>query len=229
MTVLPQHSVSLAPGVRPTTAYVIDLRQGSAVQVRDPLWSTELQQGETVIVREYAPADSPEAVTASAGVLGRGSIATGDDVRPALRLVTPRPGSGHAEAPEPTDAHELIRALARDTPYVIVDAPEVPTLTGDLVADVRALCGLSMHDLAVATGVGTRAAAFWVTRGPSERARPILEGLRAIGAVLIESLGADGIKAWLKAGAPSRLDRIRGGETAAVAAEAREYLETVIT
>ncbi len=55
----------------------------------------------------------------------------------------------------------LAATLARESPAVEVGRPVVPTLTGDLLEDVRAVSGLTLGQIAQATGVSERAVATW--------------------------------------------------------------------
>ncbi len=117
-------------------------------------------------------------------------------------------------------------ALAAETPYAVSPVPPAPQLTGNLAEDVHAICGLTWAEIAEVFKISERAAAGWRTQGvPLHRAQT-MEALRAIGAALVGGLGPEGVSAWLTAGDPSRLERLRDGEQAAIAEEALSYRDT---
>lgn len=120
-------------------------------------------------------------------------------------------------------------ALAREQPQVASAALPPPRLSGNLAEDVHAVCGLTWDQIAGVFGVSERAAAGWRLQGVPQHREAVLEALRAIGVILVAGLGADGVARWLTAGEPSRLERIRSGEIAAVAEEARSYLDAPAT
>lgn len=120
-------------------------------------------------------------------------------------------------------------ALARETPQVASQALPAPRLSGNLAEDVHVVSGLTWDQLANVFGVTERAAAGWRAQGVPSHRVALMEALRAIGVTLVGGLGADGVAAWLMAGEPPRLERLRSGEVEAVAAEARSYLDVPAT
>ncbi len=114
-------------------------------------------------------------------------------------------------------------AIARQIPAVPVDRPAVPKLTGDLLEDARAVTGLTLGQIAQATRVSERAVASWRAGTLPEHREELFQRLRSIGLSLVGGLGADGVRRWFTAGAPTRLERLAAGEVEQIVAEARAY------
>jgi hypothetical protein len=132
-----------------------------------------------------------------------------------------------ATRPNAPDLSGLAAEIASTNAYLPSDLPEVPVVGQNLVADVAAVCGLTYSDLAELFEVSERAVAAWrATELPESRKR-LMEALRSIGLILIAGLGSSGVKRWLQSGEPSRFERIRLGDIATVADEARSYLDSV--
>jgi hypothetical protein len=136
------------------------------------------------------------------------------------------------EEPPPQREDDLrgrAAAIAVETPYVAATPPELPRLSGDLADDVRQICGLTWGQIATVFSISERAVAGWKAHGvPGDRVE-VMRALRTIGATLAGGLGPTGVSAWLTAGSPSRLERIRGGELERVAGEAESYRDTPAT
>jgi len=120
-------------------------------------------------------------------------------------------------------------AIARRTPAVEIERPAVPTLTGDLLEDARAVTGLTLDQIGRATRVSGRAVAGWRAGTVPRHREAFLQGLRSIGLSLVGGLGPSGVQRWFLAGVPSRLDRLAAGEVEGVAAEARAYMTSPAT
>lgn len=141
---------------------------------------------------------------------------------------------GHGRAarlggPEGRSLQERAAEAAAGAPTVEVEPAEVPELSGNLVRDVRTVCGLTARELGGLFGRTERAAQQWRRSGPPEDVRPQLEAMQAIGLTLVGGLGARGVRRWLTSGRPSPLDRIRAGRVAEVAAQVRAYEDSVAT
>jgi hypothetical protein len=142
-----------------------------------------------------------------------------------------RPRADSVEDPPPSrdDLRARAASLATETPHVAATAPEVPRLSGNLAEDVRRICGLTWRQIAEVFAISERAVAGWKMQGVPDHRVETMEALRALGATLAGGLGPAGVCAWLTAGRPSRLERIRDGELATVAAEAESYRDTPAT
>lgn len=114
-------------------------------------------------------------------------------------------------------------AIARLTPAVATQRPDVPMLTGDLLNDAQAVTGLTLDQIGRATGVSGRAVAAWRAAAVPRHREGFLQSLRSIGLSLVGGLSASGVQRWFLAGAPTRLDRLAAGDVDGVAAEARAY------
>lgn len=89
--------------------------------------------------------------------------------------------------------------MARHASYVESSQPQIPSLTGNLVSDVRALCGLSTLDLASSLDTDEATIAMWRDDPdviPRDQLR-LLQALRAICATLVGGLGPRGVAKWL--------------------------------
>lgn len=121
------------------------------------------------------------------------------------------------------------RRVAAQTPAVAVERPQMPALTGDPVADVRALYGLTYAQLASLLGVTERQ----VHRLDAERMtgarRERLDALVAVGLIVIGGLGPDGAYSWLEAGEPSGNELLRQGRYAELRARAESLRDSVAT
>ena len=133
----------------------------------------------------------------------------------------------------PPDDAAVMRLAARSaaaaTPAVAVERPQVPDLSGDPVADVRALYGLTYAQLASLLGVTERQ----VHRLDAERLtaarRELLDALVAVGLILVGGLGPDGAWRWLEAGSPSGIDLVRQGRDAELRGRAEQLRDSVAT
>jgi hypothetical protein len=132
-------------------------------------------------------------------------------------------------APPAADLASRAAALAAEASYTASPLPPPPRLSGNLAEDVRAVCGLTWAQIGATFKISERAAAGWRVQGvPGHRAQT-MEALRAIGATLVGGLGPVGVSAWLTAGEPSRLQRVRDGEQDVVVREALSYRDTPAT
>jgi hypothetical protein len=129
------------------------------------------------------------------------------------------------EAPaKPVDqVQRLALAMAEASPFVIRDRAPSVELTDNLVEDVQRTTGLTYGQIAQLFGISERAVASWKQTGAPRHREPLLRALRAIGLILVGSLGTDGVSMWLRAGTPSRIQRLASGDLDGVVDEAREY------
>ena len=118
---------------------------------------------------------------------------------------------------------------ARAEPAVESAPAAVPALTGNLVADARALTGLTAQEFGALFDRTERAGQEWRRHGVPERFRAEVEALRAIGLTLVGGLGPDGVKRWLLRGDPAPWERIKRGEIAEVAEEVRSLEDSLAT
>jgi hypothetical protein len=140
----------------------------------------------------------------------------------------PRVGFERGPEPDPSLAGEAA-AFAAETPHVATPHASPPRLSGDLAEDVHTVGGLTWAQIAHVFKISERAAAGWRVQGVPPHRRETMEALRAIAVTLVGGLGPSGVARWLSAGRPSRLDRIRKGEVAAVGQEAKAYQDTPAT
>jgi hypothetical protein len=113
--------------------------------------------------------------------------------------------------------------IARRVPAITVERPVVQPLTGDLLEDARSVTGLTLGQIAQATGVSERAVATWrATSVPGHR-EELFRQLRSIGLGLVGGLGSRGVQRWFMVGAPTRLERLAAGDVERIVAEARAY------
>lgn len=125
---------------------------------------------------------------------------------------------------EPVDeVQHLALAMAEASPFVIQDSLPSVELTDNLVEDVRRTTGLTYGQIARLFGISERAVAGWKQTGAPRHREPLLRALRAIGLILVGSLGTEGVSMWLRSGAPSRLERLAAGDLDTVVDEARQY------
>lgn len=137
-------------------------------------------------------------------------------------------GVSLAPTTTPTEtAAERAARLASARSYVSESPILAPELSGNLIADVRALTGLTNQQLADATGVSERRVAGWRQRGdiPDERRRT-LEALRTVGLTLYGGLGSQGTARWLLSGQPSPFEHIKAGKLDVVSRRLRVYLDS---
>ncbi len=130
------------------------------------------------------------------------------------------------------DANDLrgrAASLAVESPHVDAVKPAVLRLSGNLAEDVHLVCGLTWRQIADVFGISERAVAGWKAQGVPAYRVEAMEALRAIGAILAGGLEPSGVCAWLAAGKPSRLERLRDGEWKTVGAEADSYRDTPAT
>jgi hypothetical protein len=134
-----------------------------------------------------------------------------------------------SEQDDPHGLQGAAVAVAAITPHVASPLPQAPALTGNLAEDTHEVCGLTWRQIADVFQISERAVAGWRTQGVPRHRAQTMQVLRAIGATLVGGLGPAGVCAWLIAGQPSRLERVRDGEVEAVAADALSYLDTPAT
>lgn len=145
---------------------------------------------------------------------------------PAVEILSEAASDLHEETND-ADLSVVAGRIASGDSYVPSRAPEVPTVGGNLVADVAAVCGLTNGDLARLFGVSERAVAAWRATEPPAPRIELLQALRSIGLILVAGLGAHGVKVWFVSGEPNRLERIQRGELRSVVEEARSYLDSI--
>lgn len=109
-------------------------------------------------------------------------------------------------------------------PYVESIPIAPPELTGNLVADVRTLTGLTNQQLADFFEVSERRISGWRQRDdiPAQKRR-VLEALRAIGLTLGGGLGPQGVALWLTSGSPTPLSALRRGDIRSVVNRVRGF------
>jgi hypothetical protein len=114
-------------------------------------------------------------------------------------------------------------ALARANPAVAIEQPALPRVSGNLLEDVRSICGVSFTEIGALFDVTGRAVAEWRRGGVPDNRKQLLNALRSTGLMLVGGLGPAGVRRWLLSGTPRRLDRMKRGRVAEVVAEAREF------
>lgn len=130
---------------------------------------------------------------------------------------------------QPDMVQHLAAALVTDS-YVEGSVGTVPVITGDLLADVREICGLTADQIAFALGLdGQLDFDIMSADGVPEPLERVLSALRAIGLTLIRGLGSAGVARWLTAPPDPRLARIRAGRIEDVAQEALQYRVSIAT
>ena len=129
----------------------------------------------------------------------------------------------------PTGLQAQAQLLAAARPYVVLDVPIRPEITGNLAEDVHRVSGLTWKEIAGLYGITERAVAGWRKQGVPTHRAGLMEALRAIGAMLVGGLGRKGVRSWLSAGNPSRLGRLRDGELESVLKEALSYADDPAT
>lgn len=117
----------------------------------------------------------------------------------------------------------LALSMAAAHPFVARRKLEPIELTDELVDDVQKTTGLTYSQIAQVFGISERAVAGWKQAGVPRHREPLMRALRAIGLILVGGLGPDGVSLWLRAGSPSRIERLAAGELSSVVEEAREY------
>lgn len=139
-------------------------------------------------------------------------------------------GDGDSDREDRT-FHEQARRLARARPRVESPRPVAVELTGNLISDIRGLSGLTSQQIAEIADVTERTILEW-RRHPKqipERARKLLEGLRAVAATLVGGLGPAGVALWFMSEpeAPARL--IKQGRIQEVKQRALSYEDSLGT
>jgi hypothetical protein len=117
----------------------------------------------------------------------------------------------------------LALSMAAAHPFIARRKPEPIELTDELVEDAQKTTGLTYGQIAQIFGISERAVAGWKQAGVPRHREPLMRALRAIGLILVGSLGPDGVSLWLRAGSPSRIERLAAGELRSVVEEARDY------
>lgn len=117
----------------------------------------------------------------------------------------------------------LALSMATAHPFVARRKVEPIELTDELVEDVQNTTGLTYGQIAQIFGISERSVAGWKQAGVPRHREPLMRALRAIGLILVGSLGPDGVSLWLRAGRPSRIERLAAGELRSVVEEARDY------
>jgi hypothetical protein len=126
---------------------------------------------------------------------------------------------------------EDVRELARARPYVEAALREVPALTGNLISDVRTIAGLTTGEVAELVDVPEEVIARWRDSPETLPLEPtrILTAARAIGAILVGSLGPVGVRSWLLAEPDAPLALLKQGRVQDAVRRAEDYRETVAT
>ena len=104
----------------------------------------------------------------------------------------------------------------------------MPELTGDRVADVRALYGLTYAQLASLVGVTERQVHRLNAGRLTPERRGLLDALVAVGLILIGGLGPEGAWRWLETGSP-RIELSRQGRFAELRTRAERLRDSVAT
>lgn len=139
-------------------------------------------------------------------------------------VMTFLPASTVAAGPEPVDeVQRLALSMAAAHPFVVREVLEPVELTDELVEDVQRTTGLTYGQIAQIFGISERAVAGWKRAGVPRHRESLMKSLRAIGLILTGSLGPEGVSQWLRAGTPSRAERLAGGDLESVVDEARDY------
>jgi hypothetical protein len=126
---------------------------------------------------------------------------------------------------------ERAAAMAVLHPHVGSVRPEAPALTGNVISDIRNICGFSTQLLASATRQNEQTIRAW--RDDPETIPPdvltFLNALRAIGATLVGGLGPRGVEKWLRQGPDAPMDILLEGRLDEVVARAKEYEGSIAT
>lgn len=134
------------------------------------------------------------------------------------------PASAVSATQEPVDElQQLALSMASAHPFVVQEMLDPVELTDELVEDVQSTTGLTYGQIAQIFGISERAVAGWKQTGVPRHRESLMRALRAIGLILVGSLGPDGVSMWLRAGSPSRIHRLRAGDLDSVVEDAREY------
>lgn len=105
----------------------------------------------------------------------------------------------------------------------------MPELTGDRVADVRALYGLTYAQLASLVGVTERQVHRLNAGRLTPERRGLLDALVAVGLILIGGLGPEGAWRWLETGSPPGIELSRQGRFAELRTPAERLRDSVAT
>jgi DNA-binding transcriptional regulator YiaG len=137
------------------------------------------------------------------------------------------------DEPESASAHtgNGLRQIVSAVSYVASAKPSPPSLTGDLVQDVRAVTNLTSAELAAVLGTSESEFRRWRSGDgtlPAEAERT-LKALRAIASMLVGGLGPSGVRRWLVAEPDAPIDDLRRGQVDEVVRRAEAYGETLAT
>jgi hypothetical protein len=139
-------------------------------------------------------------------------------------VMTKLPPAAPTSSQQPiSDLQALALSLAEAHPFVARPKVEPIELTNDLVEDVQNTTGLTYGQISKIFGISERAVAGWKQVGVPRHREPLMRALRAIGLILAGGLGPEGVSLWLRAGSPSRVERLAAGELQSVVDEARDY------
>jgi hypothetical protein len=125
---------------------------------------------------------------------------------------------------QPVDEiQRLALSMAVAHPFVVRKTLQPVELKDELVEDAQNTTGLTYGQIAQIFGISERAVAGWKQAGVPRHRESLMKALRAIGLILVGSLGPEGVSLWLRAGSPSRIQRLGAGDLESVVEEARGY------
>jgi hypothetical protein len=198
------------------------------------VWNVAVQQAEVPVRQAEVPAvTGPVSLSVVAAGTAVGAWKTGAEYLDFLKFhAFARFTSWGVDVQLPYEEEtfdDRIARMARARPQVESPLPAHPPLSGNLIDDVRAICGLTTQQVADAVGVTERRVlGLRKDKIPEER-RPVLEALRAVGLTLVGGLGPAGVARWLTAGNPSALDLLKQGKVDEVRARVQRYEDSDAT
>jgi hypothetical protein len=127
------------------------------------------------------------------------------------------------------DMGDQARAVARQSPAVAVDIPDVPPLTENALENVRALFALTVAQVARVLGVTERQVYRTDPERLDDERRRRLDAMVALGLLLVGGLGPEGARRWLDAGDPSGWELVDAGDFSSLRARAEQLTDSIAT
>jgi hypothetical protein len=139
-------------------------------------------------------------------------------------VMAPLPAPAVPASDEPVDELQAVAlSLAAAHPFVVRPQVAPIELIDELIEDVQNTTGLTYGQISQIFGISERAVAGWKQAGVPRHREQLLRALRAIGLILVGGLDPEGVSIWLRAGSPSRIERLAAGDLTSVVDEARDY------